>query len=244
MFATCPDVAGTSKTIKFRKKEIQDIILKYLQCSAPGSAVDIKKKDSEPLKFGIVAGLMLNKFKFKGNDYLLFDENYSGNLSPVLGVSPGSGLSRNRNKWHIVNEIIYKSYKTGSSFTRPYGIGYTLTSDVDLNFSYAQINTILRYVFQSNASLKPFINFGIGNAFIIAENKNNVHKVYSFGKEENVKAFDGPKKYEFSLLGGAGLMVRSIQIELRYGSNKKGFSPTYSLDVNPKSFQFIFTYQF
>jgi hypothetical protein len=243
LFATCPDVAGTSKTIKFRKKEIQNIILKFLQCSAPGSAVDIKKKDPVSLKFGIVAGLMLNKFKFKGTSQLA-DENYSGNVSPVFGVSLDAGLSRNRNKWHIVNEIIYKSYKTGSSFTRPYGNGYKATSNVDLDFSYAQINTILRYVFQSSPSLKPFINFGIGNAFIVAENKNNVHIEYSFGDEENVKAFDGPKRYEFSMLGGAGLIVRSIQLELRYGGNKKGFSPSYALDVNPSSLQFILTYQF
>ena len=44
LFATCPDVAGRSKMIKFSKKEIQDILLKYLQCNAPGSAVDIKRR--------------------------------------------------------------------------------------------------------------------------------------------------------------------------------------------------------
>lgn len=244
LFAACPDVTGRSKTIKFRKKEIQDIILKYLQCISPGSAIDIKKEDPVSVKFGIVAGLMFNKFKFEGSNNLLVDENYSSSISPVLGVSLDVGLSRNRNKWHIVNEIIYKSYKTSSSFTRPYGIGYTLTSDVDVHFSYIQLNTILRYVFQSNASLNPYINLGIGNAFMIAENKNNLHTVYSFGTEENVKAFDGPKKYEFSLLGGMGIMFRRMQIELRYGSSKKSFSPTHSLDVNPISFQFILTYQF
>ena len=243
LFAACPHLAGISKT-KFRKREMQDIFLKYLQCIAPGSAVDIKKKDKESFKFGIVAGLMLNKFKFKGTNISLVDDNYTDNLSPVLGISLDVGLSRNRNKWHIVNEIIYKSYKTSSSFTRPYGNGYMVTSDVDLNFSYAQINTILRYVFPSTAFLKPFINLGIGNALMISENKNNIHNVYSFGREEDVKAFDGPNKYELSILGSAGLMVGSIQLELRFAGSKRGFSPTEDLFVNTKSFQFIFSYQF
>ena len=79
---------------------------------------------------------------------------------------------------------------------------------------------------------------------MVSENKNNLHTVYSFGSEENVKAFDKPNKYEFSLLGGTGIMFRNTQIELRYAHSKKGFSPEQSLDVNPASFQFIFTYQF
>ena len=184
---------------------------------------------------------MLNKFEFKGSDELV-DENYSGNLSPVLGISFDAGLSRNMNKWHILNEIIYKLYKTGSSFTKPYGY-YSRTSEVALSFSYVQLNTILRYIFQSKASLKPFINFGAANAFIIAENKNSVHTLYSFGKEENVKAIDGPRKYEYSMLGGVGCTLRNIQMELRYGSGRKGFSASYSFDVNPKSYQIIFTCQ-
>jgi len=32
---------------------------------------------------------------------------------------------------------------------------------------------------------------------MIAENKNNSHRSYSFGDQEEVKAIDGPRKYEF-----------------------------------------------
>src|SRR5437867_3620738 len=112
------------------------------------------------------------------------------------------GLSRNRNKWHIVNELIYKIYKMDNGFTRPYGAGYTITSDIDLSFSYLQLNTCVRYVFLSNGSLRPNINFGIANGLMIAENKNNSHRSYSFGVQEEVKAIDGPRKYEFSILAG------------------------------------------
>jgi hypothetical protein len=233
------------KTLKFRKKEIQNIILKYLQCNSPGSAIDIKKDDPGSLEFGIVAGLTLTKFKFKGAYHPLGVENYDDDLSPVFGVLFDFGLPRNRNKLHIINELIYKSYKTGTSFIRSSGNGYIDTGDVKINFSYLQLNTIFRYIFPSNASVKPFINLGIGNAFMIAENENNVHTVSSFGNQEkNANAIDHPDKYEFSVLGGAGLAIRGIHMEFRYVTGIKSFSPYTNLVVNPKSFQILFNYQF
>ncbi|HRH49743.1 MAG TPA: outer membrane beta-barrel protein [Panacibacter sp.] len=244
LVADCPDVASLSKRIKFSKDEIQNIFLKYIQYNSPNTAIEIKKKDPIIVRVGVVAGLMVNKFKFTGSNIYLVDDNYSGNTSPLAGASIDIGLSRNQHKWHIVNELIYKSYATSNSFTRPYGIVYTVKSDVDVKFSYLQLNTFLRYIFKTGSSLNPYINFGLGNAFMVTENKNSLHNIYSFGREENVKAFDGPKKYEPSVMGGAGLSVKKIQIEFRYASSQKGFSPYNAVDVNTSSVQLLFTYQF
>src|SRR5439155_15033555 len=87
LLASCPDLVAKSGTIKFKKNEIQDIILKYLQCTTPGSAVEIKKNDTLSFEFGIVAGVMLNQFNFTGTEPFLVDENYSSTLSPVLVLS-------------------------------------------------------------------------------------------------------------------------------------------------------------
>jgi hypothetical protein len=244
LFAACPDVTRAVQITKFRKKEIQDITLKYLQCSAPGSAINIKKKDPVLFNFGILAGISSNKFKIQGSNSALSDDNYSGNVSPVAGISLDIVIPRSRSSWHIVNEIIYKSHKTGSNFNRPYGIGYTANLNVDIAFSYLQLNTLGRFVFPSNAHLKPFINLGVGNGTILKENKNKLNVKYSFGSEENSKAIYGPRKYEFSTLFGAGVIVKGIQAELRYWQSKKSFSPSYDLDINAKSFQLILKYQF
>ncbi len=243
-FSSCATVAGKAQTAKFSWKDLQILVLEYLQCTAPGTAADIKKKDSVSVKWGIVAGAMINSFSLSGNNSLLAADNYKGNTSPVLGILLDFGLSRDRNKWHIVNEIIYKSYKTSNSFTQPFGNGYTVSSDVQLQFAYAQLNTLLRYIVQLNTSIKPFINAGIANAFIVAENKNTLHNKYSFGNEETIKAIDGPAKYEFSLQAGAGLMYRHISVECRYGVSKKSFSPYHTLDINPTSIQGLLTYRF
>lgn len=243
-FATCSDVANAAQTVKFAKKNITDLLLKYIQCIVPGTTVDIKRKDPVLLRFGVIAGAIFNKYRFEGTNTILVDDNYSNTLSPLLGLSIDIGLSRNQHKWHILNEVIYKMHKTGSRFTRPYGSGYTRTNDVTLSFSYIQLNSIIRYVFQTRGSLSPYVNAGMGNGVIVAENKNTLHTTYSFGTEENAKALDGPKKHEFSLLGGAGLVLNKIQLELRYAASSKSFSPYRDLNINPTSFQFLITYQF
>ena len=243
LLVACPDVAGKSATIRFGKQQVQHIFQKYLQCISPGTTFSVKREDSISLKFGVVAGVMSNTFTFEGSSELV-DENYSGNTSPILGVSFDVGLPRNRNKWHIVNELIDKSYKTGSRFTRPYGAGYTRESAVEMQFAYLQLNSMLRYMFLSGGAVRPFINAGVGNAVMIAEKRNTTHHVYSFGRVEDMTALDGPRNFEFSLHGGVGLTTRNVQAEFRYGFNKKGFSPSYSLDVSPVSYQFLATYQF
>jgi hypothetical protein len=245
LFADCQTMNGALNTIKFGRKNIQDIFLKYLQCKDTTRSVIVHKvKDGASIKFGIVGGLMSTTFRFEGTNDDLTDDNYRSSVSPVLGVLLDIGLPRGRNKWHIVNELTYKSYQTGTSFTRPYNNSYTRTSDVEVSFAYVQINSICRYIFPTNTTLKPYINLGMGNAFIVAENKNALHMTYSWDDEENSKAFDGPNKYEFSLIGGLGLMLRNVGMELRYAGSKKGFSPYQSLDVNPRSFQFLLHYQF
>ena len=243
--ASCPQLVSRAKATRFRQNEIQDITIKYLQCSAPGTVADVTKNDPVSFDFGIVGGVMLNQFNFTGTEPTLVDENYSSTLSPIVGLSLDIGLSRNRTKWHVVNELIYKNYNTDNSFTRPYGAGYTVTYDIDLSFSYLQLNSLVRYIFLSNGSLKPNINFGMANGLMIAENKNSSHRSYSFGDQEDVKAIDGPRKYEFSLLGGLGLGVRNnLQLELRYAGSLKSFSPYHNLDVNIGSLQFLATYHF
>ena len=244
LFGNCPEVATKMNRMRFRKNEIQKSFLQYFECSSPGTYIDVKKSDPVIVKFGITAGIAENTFNFEGSNYDVVDDNYSNNVSPLFGISVDVGLPRNQNKWHIVNDLLYKSYQTSSSFMRTSPNGYQLSEDVDFGFSYAQLSTLLRYVFQSNSSLRPYINLGIANAFLLSENQNNRHIKSSFGTEIDEKAIDGPRKYEFSLQGGAGISLKSILIEARVVHSKKSFSSEYSLNVNAASYQLLLTYQF
>jgi hypothetical protein len=197
------------------------------------------------IRFGIVAGAMHNQYAFKGDNTLLVDNKYTGNVSPILGVMMDIALSRNLNRWHIVNELIYKNYKTGSTFTRPFGMGYSRTNVVEFNLSYIQLNTLVRYIFKPLAVISPYVNVGISNAVMVSESANSLHTTYSYGSQETTKAIEGIRKYEFTpIVIGAGLNMKKYLAEIRYCYNKRGFSPQITLEVNPHAYQFIFAYKF
>ena len=244
LFSDCAMPTNSVKTIKFKKREIQNSFLQYLHCKVPGiSPLEHKIEDAGTRSVGILVGVMNTTYNFTGSAVDFVDENYSSSFSPVFGVTLDIGLPRRRNQFHIVNELIYKSYKTSSTFTRPY-TSYTVTNTVEVNFSYLQLNSMLRYVYASNGSLKPFINFGMGNAVMIAQNTNRLHQSYSFGNEDELIAFDGPHKYEFSLFAGIGLNIHRLEVEFRYAGSKKSFSPIHALDINPRSVQGSLLYRF
>ena len=244
LFVDCPAVNADINRIKYNSRDIESSFSKYVQCKAPGTSVaTVKKESAGTMKIGIVAGVSSSHYDFQGDEELI-DDNYSSSVTPLFGASLDIGLPRRRDQWHFVNELLYKSYNTSSTFTRPYNYSYTRTSDVKLGFSYIQLNTLFRYMYPSGGTFRPFINFGFGNAFMVAENENSLHVEYSFGRVEDMKAIDGPKKYEFSLLGGIGVKIRRIEIEFRYMTSQKGFSPYNNLDVNTTSLQGLLVYRF
>ena len=245
LFSDCPKMSGTVKTMKFKKRDIQQSFLDYFQCKGTSNlTTEHKIEEASTISIGALIGIMHTSYSFEGSDEDLVDEGYSSSTTPIFGVSLDIGLPRGRNQWHIVNELLYKSYKTGSTFTKPYNTNYTRTSTVEIDFGYLQLNSMLRYVYPSMGGLRPYIDLGIGNAFMIAEKTNRLHQSYSFGQEDEMKAFDNPRKYEFSLFAGVGLKIRRIEVEFRYAGSKKSFSPYHNLDVNPKSIQGILVYRF
>jgi len=245
LFSDCPKMTNSAKTMKFRKREIQQSFLDYFQCKGTSDlTTENKIQETSTINFGALVGIMHTSYSFEGSDGDLVDEGYTSSTTPILGMSLDIGLPRARNQWHIVNELLYKSYKTGSIFTRPYNSTYTRTNTVEIDFGYLQLNSMLRYVYPSMSSVRPYINLGIGNAFMIAEKTNKLHQSYSFGQEEEGKAFENPRKYEFSFLAGLGLRIKRIEVEFRYTGSKKSFSPFHDLDVNPRSIQGLLVYQF
>ena len=243
LFTKCPSVSSKMDRLRFRKNEIQNLFFQYLQCSNPAVAVTVKKSDPLIVKFGIIAGVGENKYNFQGANSTIVDDNYSSNTTPLFGLYLDIGLPRNQNKWHIINELIYKDYKTSSSFERTSVNGYQLSQDVNFGFSYVQLNSLLRYMFPNKSAVRPLINVGFANAFSISENQNNLHIKSSFGTETNEDALDGPRKYEFSLQGGAGISIKKFAAEARLQHSKKGFSNQYSLDVKTTTYQLLLTYQ-
>lgn len=243
LFQSCAVVAAKTGSLRYREKEILQIFTTYVNCTSPGEIVYAKKQDPLRIKLGIVAGIMYNNFTFKGN-HPYSKADYSGNISPIAGISLDLGLSRSYDKLHIINELIYKKYKTSGSYSGTNINNYDYTTDVAFAFSYLQLNTLGRYIFSPSARVRPFANLGLSNAVVIATHENNAYTKYSNGLEVNESGISGPRKYEFSFFAGIGISTQYIIAEIRYGHSQKSFSSSFDLDIITKSPQMIITYLF
>ncbi|MBL0134897.1 MAG: hypothetical protein IPP79_13335 [Chitinophagaceae bacterium] len=70
-----------------------------------------------------------------GRDIEIVSDNYSSNLSPVIGNLLDFGLTFELQLLNIVNELIYKEYKTAAVFSANYGNGYRYDYDTRFKFS-------------------------------------------------------------------------------------------------------------
>jgi len=244
LFKDCPEQAKKSLTLKYDKDDIQNLFVQYLQCHLPGTIPNVKKSEKLGLVFGLMAGLTYNHFGFNGPGFAYINGDFSSQVAMIGGVSLDIALPRNNNRWHILTELLYKTYRTGNHYNAPYGNGYTVTGETNLKFSYIQLNILARYFFQTRSPVQPFVQAGIGYANMLAEQENHLHAIYSFGRIEDGTAFDPPRKYEIPFTIGFGLSIKKIQPEFRYTRERKSFSYYNDINVNPSSWQIIFRYQF
>lgn len=249
LMSACTTIAGKIETVRYTEKDLKKIFLDFLKCGNSAGLVEVKKNNRLPLRFGVVGGALYNNFTFVGNGRIHADNytdytigNYKSNLSPLLGVSLDIGLWHAPHNWHIINELVFKVYKTSNSiFTHT--VLYDYTDDIGLSFYYLQLNSLLRYGFQIKAVVKPFINIGVGNGLRISDRQNFSHLTYTNGPEKTIVAIDGPEIYEQSLLFGIGLSLKNMQLEGRYAKSG-GFSPYVNFKSKVRSPQLVFTYQF
>lgn len=243
--ASCKDLASIVYRLKYTRSDLQKFLVKYLKCTSPNTVVDEQKVEKIPAVFGVVFGGMYNDFYFLGRDIEIVSDKYSSNFSPVIGVSVDFGLARNHNRLHIVNELIYKEYKTAAVFSANYGNGYRYDYDTRFKFSYLQVNSLVRYLFSKNSAVKPYLNLGIGNAFMLVEQENKRIAFDSFsGTTTILDPFYSLKKYEFILMGGTGIATKKLSLELRYSNCGYSFIHLTSSSVRVRSFQLIGTYRF
>lgn len=245
LFEACPKVASDLQSLKYKAEDLKKAFSAYLQCAHGTTVTDNSKKKPVGPRFGVIAGMTHTTYSLEGFNPYLVDENYSSSSSPTLGAMVDLTLSRNLSRLHVVNELVFKNYKTSSTFTRPFNLNYTRTSTVEFDLSYLQLNTMLRYLLIPLNKVNPYINIGVSNAFMIAENKNSIHNVYSYGSEETIKAFDGMNRYEFTpVVAGAGVNTKHFTAEVRYSYSKRGFSNQGALETNPRTWWLLLTYKF
>lgn len=233
LFNDCPAVAQKARRVRYTENELRNLFVAYNQCKDPSEKIVAKAKEKSGIRWGLMLGVGNNSYHFSG-EHFLASGAYKSSTSPLPGLFLNVPLSRNRQQYWFGLEAFYKKVDASGTF-ETWNIIRSYQEQVNLKFSYAQLNLVFRYVYPAG-TLRPFANFGGGYAFMLSEGSN---ERYPIDRKQDAKvAIDGPRKYEVSIMGGAGLQYKRLQLEARY-TTSNGFSPYVSLGTGIRSWQGI-----
>lgn len=230
LFADRPDLSKRGSRISYQEKSIVNIFIAYNSYKDPSSTPVLeKKKQTNKVHFGLMAGVSMNSYHPDGAALIVKGE-YEESTNPLYGVWIDIPVGRSRRKFSVPVEIHYKSVDAD-------GVLYNdwLTK---FAFDYVQVNLLARYTYPEGL-IRPYINAGLGNAFVI---KTRHNEKSSNGGNSWSEAIDGPRKHEQSLIGGIGAQFRRFNAELRYAAST-GFSPYSGSSFGIRSFQLIAGYR-
>lgn len=238
LFAACPDVAKRARRTSYGENALRDLFIAYHECRNPSEKIAVKAKEKLGIRWGLLAGVGFNSYNFAGV-HSLAKAGYKGTTMPLPGLFIDIPASRNRHQYWFSGEAHYKVLDASGILNNQNILGPT-QDQVNLKFSYVQLNLLFRYVYPEGA-VRPFANIGWGNSIMISENKNERYQVDR--KEDVREAIDGPRKHENVFLGGAGVQCKRLQIEARYAWSN-GFSPYTSLSTAINSWQGVVRFAF
>lgn len=225
----------------------QNSLISLFQYYYKSSLSEIRfQKNIEKIKidFGLMGGLTLTSCEFNSLafPYLVkADYNTSFNFSP--GISVNLILPRNQGKWSINNEILFSKYKIHGSYTDfSDANNYSITT-AEIGYSYLKLNNMIRFKYPIGV-LSVFVNAGASNGIAIDETnyKKTESKFYSGSAETEELAIKDTRKYEQSIIFGAGLGYDRFSFEIRY-ENGNGMSEYSSLRSTTNRFYMLFRYR-
>ena len=205
-----------NENINYKRKELTKLVSDYNNCVSTSNSEEnyTKKLTNKTNHFYATLGYFISNFSLKSSSTEL--KNFEGgSLSiPSLGVVYEIGISKNRDKWSLYNELVYIKYnkefrneKESSSFTN-----YDL---LNLEYSTLTLSSLFRYKFHKDGQkTTPFVNGGLGLNYVLSEN-TYVVKNNSFNQTQtNVDLELNPAYFSFSV--GSGVVFNDFSAELRY----------------------------
>lgn len=238
LFADNVALAKKAQQVSYRETNLKKLFLAYNNYKEPGAGtkepVAVQKKKRLPVTYGIMGGMAFTSYPFKGSAFIGLGE-YENSKGPIGGIWTDIPLGRNGRNISFVPELLYKKLETTGVLHGVYS-----GQIVKFGFTYLQVNTLFRYTYPAKTVIRPYINVGIGNGFVIKTNENGLLR--SADREWEV-AIDGPRKYEQTLIGGIGVKIYKVSAEVRYTTGN-GFSPYPAGRTGIHSFQILAAYGF
>ncbi|MCC5929558.1 MAG: hypothetical protein JJU28_09960 [Cyclobacteriaceae bacterium] len=230
--ADCPEVANLTSRTAYNQKQIIQLFHKYYACKNPEmlAILDDGKPRSE---IGIFIGYGSTHVNYKGKIYRPFTESYNLSFStlPVVGLSYNVPLRRSLSKFSIFNDLHFSGYTVEGRTVLDDFSFYFLAYDINQSFSYVNLSNLLRYRFFTGKSIL-FINAGIAQgAMVTLRNEmTEERREASETTHTSMEAISKKdiRKYEQSIVLGAGISRNRLSGELRY-QNGSGVSRTNHL---------------
>lgn len=205
----CNNSRDDISKLEYSKSTLSNFFEKYNECE--NASFKKFENGNKPI-FKLKASLINNFHSANLTKYGSAD--YSANFGSLYGIGFGFEaeliLPFNNNKWSIIIEPSYNSYKKSKKLYAKFSPSLD-EQEVELKYNYIQIPIGLRHYFYLNNNFSIFIN-GLYNVKI--NNGTNGVK-YSFSTSANMDVFSNLNNLAF----GIGFNYKKYSIESRLFSN-------------------------
>ncbi|WP_298534254.1 tRNA modification GTPase [uncultured Algibacter sp.] len=221
----CNDITQSKiERAEYTKKDLTKIFMEYNKCMNPEykNLVETTKKNLFNLKLRL--GVNSNSLKtYYFNSHGL-DVDFGNELGFRIGFEGEFILPFNKNKWGIIAEPYYFSFKSEKEL----GIG---TRSAKLDYKSIELAIGLRHYFFLNQKSKLFIN-----ASFVTDLSNSSTIQYSYGRViDDISNISG-------LALGAGYNYKKYHLELRYHTPRDIFRNHHHRDSDLNTIALIFGY--
>lgn len=209
--------------IQYTNSSLLKAVKDYNECQSGGSDYVVKKS---PIKteFLLLAGYKLSSYELPSEgvygNYIL-DSESDGNFT--FGLALNINLLRNTERLQLYNELLYQKYAFSGSFREERLPQQFADYNLDVDLSYLELSTLVRYVFTDNSKkLRPYLSAGMVNAFQLSDDSSESVNIVFFDTERltELEPLDGQiVSHRLFFTVGAGLAYNRFSFELRYGFN-------------------------
>lgn len=226
--------------LDYKKKDIYNLFVLYNKCQNPNFVIQNKEQKKAKLNLTIRPRLNLSSLEVKFNT--LSNSSFkSVDLESELGIGLGLELEYilpfNKNKWALLFEPNYQTYKTKNSKNTSAVSGGVLVSEVDYNSIELALG--VRYYLFLNNNSKFFVN-----ASYVLDSPSGNSKL-EFLRADNSVLDVLPIKSNKNFAFGLGFkMNEKFSIEMRYLSPRESLGRVVSYRSNYNTLSLIFGYSF
>jgi hypothetical protein len=240
----CPNAMKFLEGVKYRRKDLVGFFKRYYKC------VDRKMNyeyevDKLRIQSGAVLGYTMTSFKIESEISKYSNIEFSNSSSISGGLSFDLMSSKGLRKFSFYNELFFSYYKLNNTTNYYQSENEYSSIAYILEYSYININNMLRYRFKIGHDKTLFINGGLSNGFVISETNKYVQSRKFYGTERITEGviFEGARQHELSYLVGLGLAVKKFSFETRFQTGP-GISSYSQVGTDVKRLHFLIGYRF